>query len=213
MCCYARKQVAEEFRVLGFPHTSSKIFFFFIRGSTPPPHLRPSATTDNTLTHTRTHTAVSQSVTLMGNAGGRRKKTKTKGKKASRISKPALRGKFHTRHADLLYEDYQKLAASGGDAKAAGITDGATYAPLGNIGKGEVTDDMPGAGRFYCPVTGRFFADQQTLDRHYRTKEYKRALKRLQTEGPPHTQEDAEWAAGMGPVDNGTKKARSSMRT
>ena len=209
MCCYARKQVAEEFRVLGFPHTSSKIFFFFIRGSTPPPHLRPSAKADNT----RTHTAVSQSVTLMGNAGGRRKKTKTKGKKASRISKPALRGKFHTRHADLLYEDYQKLAASGGDAKAAGITDGATYAPLGNIGKGEVTDDMPGAGRFYCPVTGRFFADQQTLDRHYRTKEYKRALKRLQTEGPPHTQEDAEWAAGMGPVDNGTKKARSSMRT
>lgn len=59
-----------------------------------------------------------------------------------------------------------------------------------------VNEDLPGAGQFYCVETGRYFADAESLERHKKTKFFKKRVKELKT-GKKYTQDDAEFYAGV----------------
>ncbi|XP_054801698.1 uncharacterized protein LOC129305715 [Prosopis cineraria] len=65
-------------------------------------------------------------------------------------------------------------------------------------------EDLPGMGQFYCLHCDRYFSNVAVRDEHFRTKRHKKRVKQMM--GPaPHTQLDAELAAGMGIPDNGPK--------
>lgn len=48
----------------------------------------------------------------------------------------------------------------------------------------------------------RYFISSSALGDHKRTKPHKKRVKEVSGERP-HNQADADWAAGMGPADNG----------
>ncbi|KAE8690532.1 slr0305 protein [Hibiscus syriacus] len=51
-------------------------------------------------------------------------------------------------------------------------------------------------GQFYCLHCDRYFANSTVRDEHFKTKRHKKRMKQMS--GPaPHTQLDAELAAGM----------------
>ncbi|GAB4856646.1 hypothetical protein Ancab_014558 [Ancistrocladus abbreviatus] len=65
-------------------------------------------------------------------------------------------------------------------------------------------DDLPGMGQYYCLHCDRYFSSLEVRDEHFKSKRHKKRLKQMA--GPaPHTQLDAELAAGMGTPDNGPK--------
>ncbi|KAL0338486.1 UNVERIFIED_CONTAM: Zinc finger protein [Sesamum angustifolium] len=67
-----------------------------------------------------------------------------------------------------------------------------------------VDEDLPGMGQYYCLHCDRYFAKVAVRDEHFKTKRHKKRLKQMM--GPaPHTQLDADLAAGMGMPDNGPK--------
>ena len=68
-------------------------------------------------------------------------------------------------------------------------------------------DDLPGSGQYYCVCCARYFTDETSLSGHRKTKAHKKRLKELGTKDSvrPHTQLDAELAAGMGKPDNGKR--------
>ncbi|CAA2978357.1 zinc finger 593 [Olea europaea subsp. europaea] len=67
-----------------------------------------------------------------------------------------------------------------------------------------VDEDLPGMGQYYCLHCDRYFANVAVRDEHFKTKKHRRRVKQMM--GPaPHTQLDAELAAGMGMPDNGPK--------
>ncbi len=67
----------------------------------------------------------------------------------------------------------------------------------------ELDEDIPGRGKFYCTPCSRYFVSERAQADHEKTKAHKKRIKELQ--GPkPHSQEDADWAGGMGMPDNGT---------
>ncbi|CBI30137.3 unnamed protein product, partial [Vitis vinifera] len=67
-----------------------------------------------------------------------------------------------------------------------------------------VDEDLPGMGQYYCLHCDRYFANVAVRDEHFKTKRHKKRLKQMM--GPaPHTQLDADLAAGMGLPDNGPK--------
>lgn len=67
-----------------------------------------------------------------------------------------------------------------------------------------VDEDLPGMGQYYCFHCDRYFANATVRDEHFKTKRHKKRLKLMA--GPaPHTQLDADLAAGMGMPDNGPK--------
>merc|ERR1719356_1750090 len=59
----------------------------------------------------------------------------------------------------------------------------------------EQDEDLPGMGQFYCIPCSRFFQTAQVKAQHERSKLHKRRLQKAMDE--PHTQRDAELAAGM----------------
>lgn len=66
----------------------------------------------------------------------------------------------------------------------------------------ELDDDVPGGGKHYCEYCSRYFVSDKAKVDHERTKQHKKRVKELQ--GPkPHSQADADWAAGLGMPDNG----------
>ncbi|KAF8403114.1 hypothetical protein HHK36_011208 [Tetracentron sinense] len=65
-------------------------------------------------------------------------------------------------------------------------------------------EDLPGMGQFYCLHCDRYFSTVSVRDEHFKTKRHKKRLK-LMTGPAPHTQLDADLAAGMGMPDNGPK--------
>ncbi|KAL2481364.1 zinc finger (C2H2 type) family protein [Abeliophyllum distichum] len=67
-----------------------------------------------------------------------------------------------------------------------------------------VDEDLPGMGQYYCLHCDRYFADVTVRDEHFKTKKHRRRVKQM-TGPAPHTQLDAELAAGMGMPDNGPK--------
>ena len=69
-------------------------------------------------------------------------------------------------------------------------------------------DDTPGAGAHYCVSCARYFVSGHALAKHAATKPHKRRLKQL-AGAKPHSQADANAAAGMGAPDDGA--ARRSL--
>lgn len=66
----------------------------------------------------------------------------------------------------------------------------------------ELDEDIPGRGKFFCISCSRYFTTERAQADHEKSKDHKRRIKELL--GPrPHNQGDADWAAGMGAVDNG----------
>mmetsp|Transcript_81659 Transcript_81659/g.214355 ORF Transcript_81659/g.214355 Transcript_81659/m.214355 type:complete len:120 (-) Transcript_81659:51-410(-) len=59
----------------------------------------------------------------------------------------------------------------------------------------EKDEDLPGMGQFYCIACARFFVSAETKAAHEKSKLHKRRLQKAKDE--PHTQRDAEIAAGM----------------
>ncbi|XP_071908292.1 uncharacterized protein [Coffea arabica] len=67
-----------------------------------------------------------------------------------------------------------------------------------------VDEDLPGMGQYYCLHCDRYFANVAVRDEHFKTKRHRKRMKLMM--GPaPHTQLDADLAAGMGMPDNGPK--------
>ncbi|GAV69622.1 zf-C2H2_jaz domain-containing protein [Cephalotus follicularis] len=64
-------------------------------------------------------------------------------------------------------------------------------------------EDLPAMGQYYCLHCDRYFASLTVRDGHFKTKRHKKRLKQLVE--APHTQLDADLAAGMGMPDNGPK--------
>eukprot|EP00002_Diphylleia_rotans_P013692 TRINITY_DN2671_c0_g1_i1.p1 TRINITY_DN2671_c0_g1~~TRINITY_DN2671_c0_g1_i1.p1 ORF type:complete len:135 (-),score=29.10 TRINITY_DN2671_c0_g1_i1:178-582(-) len=64
--------------------------------------------------------------------------------------------------------------------------------------------DLPGLGQFYCIECSRYFVNEISLKEHKESKVHKRRVEELKV--PAYTQDDAEWAAGMGKIDNGIRR-------
>ncbi|KAL6574877.1 hypothetical protein OROMI_012162 [Orobanche minor] len=98
--------------------------------------------------------------------------------------KTARRTKFLLKGDDAVYDELQKLV---GENK-----------PL------PIDEDLPGMGQYYCLHCDRYFANATVRDEHFKTKRHRKRTQLMM--GPaPHTQLDAELAAGMGMPDNGPK--------
>lgn len=69
--------------------------------------------------------------------------------------------------------------------------------------------DLPGKGEFYCVTCARHFIDQDNLDRHRASAQHRKYVRRMERERP-HYQRDAEAAAGIGPIDNGPRRASAA---
>lgn len=107
--------------------------------------------------------------------------------KKRRLShKSARRTKFLRKGDDAVYTELSKVE-DGGESKSL---------PL--------DEDLPGMGQFYCLHCDRYFASVAVRDEHFKTKKHKKRVK-LMMGSAPHTQLDAELAAGMGKPDNGPK--------
>mmetsp|Transcript_39727 Transcript_39727/g.123864 ORF Transcript_39727/g.123864 Transcript_39727/m.123864 type:complete len:120 (+) Transcript_39727:41-400(+) len=59
----------------------------------------------------------------------------------------------------------------------------------------EKDEDLPGMGQFYCIACARFFLTADVKAQHEKSKLHKRRLQKVKE--TPHTQRDAELAAGM----------------
>ncbi|KAJ6871098.1 zinc finger protein 593 [Populus alba x Populus x berolinensis] len=137
-------------------------------------------------------------------------------KKRRYSHKTARRSKFLLKGDDAVYEELQQKPD--GEMKEATL-------PL--------DEDLPGMGQYYClhceyvkdffllfnnfaallwllsfsfktNLGSRYFANVSVRDEHFKTKRHKKRVKQMM--GPaPHTQLDADLAAGMGAPDNGLK--------
>mmetsp|Transcript_107121 Transcript_107121/g.190327 ORF Transcript_107121/g.190327 Transcript_107121/m.190327 type:complete len:113 (-) Transcript_107121:38-376(-) len=56
-------------------------------------------------------------------------------------------------------------------------------------------EDLPGMGQYYCIACTRFFTSAEVKAKHEKSKLHKRRLQKASD--TPHTQRDAEIAAGM----------------
>ncbi|CAN8316758.1 unnamed protein product [Cochlearia groenlandica] len=68
----------------------------------------------------------------------------------------------------------------------------------------KLDEDLPGMGQFYCLHCDRYFAKASVRDDHFKTKKHKKRVKIMNGQAP-HSQLDADLAAGMGMPDNGPK--------
>ncbi|XP_078442618.1 zinc finger (C2H2 type) family protein [Wolffia australiana] len=102
--------------------------------------------------------------------------------------KTARRTTFLLKGDDMVFDELMKLVDTGAET-------GGTL-PL--------NEDLPGMGQFYCLHCDRYFASEAVKQEHLKTKIHKKRVKQMM--GPaPHTQLDADLAAGMGMPDNGPK--------
>ncbi|XP_019187122.1 PREDICTED: zinc finger protein 593 [Ipomoea nil] len=107
-------------------------------------------------------------------------------KKRRYSHKTARRTKFLLKGDDAVYQELNKPDA---DAQTKNMP---------------VDEDLPGMGQYYCLHCDRYFANVTVRDEHFKTKKHRRRVKLMM--GPaPHTQLDADLAAGMGMPDNGPK--------
>lgn len=111
-------------------------------------------------------------------------KTHRSVKKRRYSHKTSRRTKFLLKGDDAVFDELQKAE---GDRKLL-----------------PVDEDLPGMGQYYCVHCDRYFANTSVRDEHFKTKRHRKRLKLMA--GPaPHTQLDADLAAGMGMPDNGPK--------
>ncbi|GMH09835.1 hypothetical protein Nepgr_011676 [Nepenthes gracilis] len=105
-------------------------------------------------------------------------------KKRKYSHKTDRRSKFLLKADDAIYEELQK--------------------PMDERKPLPLDEDLPGMGQYYCLHCDRYFPSVAVRDDHFKSKRHKKRLKQMA--GPaPHTQLDAELAAGMGMPDNGPK--------
>ncbi|KAG6517780.1 zinc finger C2H2 protein ECU02_0310-like [Zingiber officinale] len=108
-------------------------------------------------------------------------------KKRRYSHKTARRAKFLVKGDDQVFNELLKQAEEAAAEKTL---------PL--------DEDLPGMGQFYCLHCDRYFAGEDVRQGHFSSKRHKKRVKEMM--GPaPHTQLDAELAAGMGMPDNGPK--------
>mmetsp|Transcript_17698 Transcript_17698/g.57246 ORF Transcript_17698/g.57246 Transcript_17698/m.57246 type:complete len:138 (+) Transcript_17698:197-610(+) len=72
---------------------------------------------------------------------GKAPNNKNKGTKGTKFSKTLRNKLFLMRGVDQVWEDVRKEE---------GVTDGKTFGPLGTTTKGQLDEDIPGYGKFYC---------------------------------------------------------------
>ena len=82
---------------------------------------------------------------------------------------------------------------------------------MGTTARSELDEDVPGYGKHYCIACSRYFQDASALAEHNSTRPHKRKVKMLLTTPKPHTQKDADRAAGMGEPDNGPRLRATDM--
>ncbi|KAH8556039.1 hypothetical protein BGW37DRAFT_479582 [Umbelopsis sp. PMI_123] len=63
--------------------------------------------------------------------------------------------------------------------------------------------DKTGLGQHYCVPCARYFPNDDTLQKHEKSKLHKRRVKKTQEE--PYTQKEADAAAGISGADNGKR--------
>eukprot|EP00899_Mesostigma_viride_P003284 jgi/Mesvir1/12957/Mv05970-RA.1 len=115
---------------------------------------------------------------------------KSKGTKGSKgLHKKNKRATFLSRGIDQVYDDLKQEEQAPGSTTV-------------KLGLGD--EDRTGLGRFYCVACSRDFQSAKILEEHEKTKPHKKKLKSILKE-KPHSQRDAEMAAGMGKPDNGAK--------
>eukprot|EP00736_Rhodelphis_marinus_P009577 Rmarinus@m.19938 len=68
--------------------------------------------------------------------------------------------------------------------------------------------DLPGLGQHYCVHCSRYFVDEETLEKHKKTKNHKKRCKVVKEK--PYGHEEAMLAAGMGTIDNGPRLRKSN---
>ncbi|VDO04082.1 unnamed protein product [Rodentolepis nana] len=59
----------------------------------------------------------------------------------------------------------------------------------------KIDEDKPALGQNFCMPCDKYFCDEKALQAHLKQKPHKRRMKALETE--PHSQEIADWAAGV----------------
>lgn len=138
---------------------------------------------------------------------------------SEKITKTRRNGIRFGRGDDLVWQDLRALEAAEEDASALHgsarrrITGAGDDTGLVRCRDQPLDADLPGSGQFYCVCCARYFTDANALAAHNKTKPHKRRLKALgQGAAKPHTQADAEAAAGMGKPDNG-KRGDVTMAT
>ncbi|KAL6998197.1 hypothetical protein U1Q18_008324 [Sarracenia purpurea var. burkii] len=105
-------------------------------------------------------------------------------KKRRYSHKTFRRSKFQLKGDDAVYEELQK--------------------PDDEKKSLPVDEDLPGMGQYYCLHCDRYFASVSVRDEHFKTKRHRKRVKQMMGSAP-HTQLDADLAAGMGMPDNGPK--------
>jgi len=148
----------------------------------------------------------------MGSKKGSKVKRKTKGRHTKTHDHKSARRAHEqsSTHLDVRYEAFHAALAArdGGVTKTTTTTTGrrgdgrgATALELIDKANNVALDDD--AGEYFATATGRRFSTREGLESHMKTKAYKRAVKALTYGAKPHTDVDAEMAAGMGRADNG----------
>ena len=136
------------------------------------------------------------------------KKTSSQKNRVGYATKRLRRSRFELPHADVIYKAVHGHLKTGGNAKKPGAA--RELSSMEAMIKGDpnqpFNEDLPGGGQFYDMFTGRHFESEEALERHMKTKQYKRDKKRVLNGPAPHEQRDAEAAAGMGAPDNGKKR-------
>ena len=164
--------------------------------------------------------AAAAAVKLCEREMAKKKRGTGSGKRSHRASEKITKTRRNTlrfaRGDDLVWQDLQTSAEEekgGGDQQQKQRIVGA----CGDTGlvrrdAQPLDGDLPGSGQFYCVCCSRYFTDANALAAHKKTKPHKRRMKELGLgSARPHTQADAEAAAGMGPPDNGKKKGDVTM--
>ena len=142
------------------------------------------------------------------------KKTSSQKNRVGYATKRLRRSRFELPHADVIYKAVHGHLKTGGNAKKPGAA--RELSSMEAMIKGDpnqpFNEDLPGGGQFYDMFTGRHFESEEALERHMKTKQYKRDKKRVLSGPAPHEQRDAEAAAGMGAPDNGKKRTHRSAK-
>ena len=141
------------------------------------------------------------------------KKTSSQKNRVGYATKRLRRSRFELPHADVIYKAVHGHLKTGGNAKKPGAA--RELSSMEAMIKGDpnqpFNEDLPGGGQFYDMFTGRHFESEEALERHMKTKQYKRDKKRVLNGPAPHEQRDAEAAAGMGAPDNGKKRTHRAI--
>eukprot|EP00405_Crypthecodinium_cohnii_P002881 CAMPEP_0194748444 /NCGR_PEP_ID=MMETSP0323_2-20130528/2570_1 /TAXON_ID=2866 ORGANISM="Crypthecodinium cohnii, Strain Seligo" /NCGR_SAMPLE_ID=MMETSP0323_2 /ASSEMBLY_ACC=CAM_ASM_000346 /LENGTH=119 /DNA_ID=CAMNT_0039662679 /DNA_START=57 /DNA_END=416 /DNA_ORIENTATION=+ len=108
--------------------------------------------------------------------GGNRKHARTKDKNHTKTRASVIATKKRTKDIDQVHDDLKVPEK---------------FKP----GVLERDEDLPGMGQFYCIACARFFQTAEIKAVHEKSKLHKRRMQKAKD--TPHTQRDAEMAAGM----------------